>query len=380
MRLATVGGMPSTDQITAHLDRLAAFDSGPYPVLSVYLNMQPDQHGRDHFDTFLRKELSDRVRTYGADGPERQSLERDAERIREYVASVDPSVNGLAIFACSAADLFETVELAAPVDEHRLYISNEPHVYPLARLGDDYPRYAVLVADTNRARIFVVAANRVQASRTVENKKTRGHKMGGWSQARYQRRVQNERAQHAREVVDALTRIVRDERVASVIVAGDEVVVPLLQAEFPKEILDRVVDVIALDVRAPEHEVLAAAQKLITDKDATSDRERVYALFDAYRSGGLGVVGPESTRMALEMGQVDELLITGVPETLDTATDMSDTSDRSAPSIAERSAEERLADDLVAKARQTSARITIIQDPSLLQAVGGVGALLRFKV
>src|SRR3954469_24179293 len=99
--------MPSTDQLTAQIDRLAAFDSGPFPVLSLYLNMQPDQHGRDNFGAFLRRELSDRVRTYGANGPEQQSLERDAERVREYVGSVDASVNGLAIFACSAAELFE---------------------------------------------------------------------------------------------------------------------------------------------------------------------------------------------------------------------------------------------------------------------------------
>jgi peptide subunit release factor 1 (eRF1) len=366
--------MPSTDQLTAQIDRLAAFDSGPFPVLSLYLNMQPDQHGRDNFDAFLRKELAERVRTYGTEGPEQQSLERDAQRIREYVSSVDASANGLAIFACSAADMFEAVPLATPIDEHRLYISGEPHLYPLARLADDYPRYAVLVADTHRARIFVVAANSVQTRETVENTKTRGHKMGGWSQARYQRRVQNERAHHAREVVDALNRIVRDENIASVIIAGDEVVVPLLRAEFPKELADRVVDVVALDIRAPEHEVIEMTRDVMVQKDAANDRERVDALFDAYRSNGLGVVGPKATQMALELGQVDELLITGTPDTLDTGS-ANDTVESG-----ERTAEERLADELVTKARQTAASIVVVQDASLLASVGGVGALLRFKL
>jgi hypothetical protein len=82
--------MASTDQLNAQLDRLAAFDSGPFPVLSLYLNLQPDQHGRDSFEPFLRKELADRIRTYPAEGPERQSLERDAERIREYLGGVEP--------------------------------------------------------------------------------------------------------------------------------------------------------------------------------------------------------------------------------------------------------------------------------------------------
>jgi hypothetical protein len=40
----------------------------------------------------------------------------------------------------------------------------------------------------------------------------------------------------------------------------------------------------------------------------------------------------------------------------------------------------RFADELVAKATQTSARITFIEDPDLLAPYGGVAALLRFRI
>src|SRR5436309_455354 len=116
--------MPSTDQLSTYLDRLSAHDTAPFPVVSLYLNMQPDEHGRDRFEPFLRKEFAERIRTYPANGPERESLERDAERIHDYIKTVHSATNGLAIFACAAADLFETIELQAPIDEHRLYISN----------------------------------------------------------------------------------------------------------------------------------------------------------------------------------------------------------------------------------------------------------------
>jgi len=117
---------------------------------------------------------------------------------------------------------------------------------------------------------------------------------------------------------------------------------------------------------------------VMMQKDAETDRERVEALFDAYRGNGLGVVGAEATRLALEMGQVEELLITGSPETLDPGTSTAMTGDATAG--AERTPEEQLADELVAKARLTSANVTIIQDATLLASVGGVGALLRFKI
>jgi peptide subunit release factor 1 (eRF1) len=42
--------------------------------------------------------------------------------------------------------------------------------------------------------------------------------------------------------------------------------------------------------------------------------------------------------------------------------------------------EEKVADQLVTLARQTAARIRFIEDPALLAEVGGVGALLRFRI
>jgi peptide subunit release factor 1 (eRF1) len=40
----------------------------------------------------------------------------------------------------------------------------------------------------------------------------------------------------------------------------------------------------------------------------------------------------------------------------------------------------KLADELITQAHQTGARIRFIEDASLLTRVGGVGALLRFKI
>ena len=78
-------------------------------------------------------------------------LNRGGQKMSELA----PAANGVAIFACSAGELFEAVQMSAPIDEHWLYIGDTPHLYPLARLESRYPRYAVVVADTNTARIFV---------------------------------------------------------------------------------------------------------------------------------------------------------------------------------------------------------------------------------
>src|SRR5882672_3729649 len=109
MRLAMACHMPQLEQLATQLDRLAYFEACPFPVISLYLNLQADEHGKDRFEPFLRKELADRIRTYAANTPERQSLEQDADKIANWVQALDPSINGVAIFASAGADLFETI-------------------------------------------------------------------------------------------------------------------------------------------------------------------------------------------------------------------------------------------------------------------------------
>src|SRR5581483_9445624 len=98
--------------------------------------------------------------------------------------------------------------------------------------------------------------------------------------------------------------------------------------QMPKEVLDRIVDVVRLDVNAPERAILDATIAALREKDAETDRERV-----------------------------DALLVTANEAELGDA-----------------------ADELVAQARNTSAKVRFIEDASLLSPFGGVGAILRFKL
>src|SRR5262245_58833101 len=154
------------------LDRLAAFEPTDLPVLSLYLNMASDQHGKTHYDTFLRKAFPERARTLT--GRARKSFERDVERITAYLAKQgNPSLNGLAIFACAGRDdFFHAVQLDVPLDNHGLYIASVPHLFPLARLNDQNPRYAALLLDTNSARVFVFGLGSIQGREQVTGTKT----------------------------------------------------------------------------------------------------------------------------------------------------------------------------------------------------------------
>jgi peptide subunit release factor 1 (eRF1) len=385
--------MPSTttEQIVSNMEeplaRLVAFQPTTFPVLSVYLNTQPDEHGRDtDAAPYLQREFKALARTWAPSSAERHSFDQDVERVARYVSDkIEPAANGVAIFACwGAEEFFEAIQLTTPVSENRVYAYNQPHLYQLARLDEQYPRYAAVLTDTNTAHIFVFGLGQVIGVEAVKGTKVHRVKVGGWSQARYQRRVENAHQEHAKEVIERLAEIVREDKVSHIILAGDQVVIPLLQEQLPQEMVS-MVEVMKLDHHASEQDILAATLERLLEQDARTVAEKVDRLMQQYRARGLAVVGQQGTLEALAKGQVEELLIgTALEESHPQPEEVQallapEIPDAEGETKSEEPRQASLPDLLVTKAKQTGAIVTFVEDAALLEAVGGVGAFLRWR-
>ena len=369
------------------LERVLKFEPTPAPVISLYLDARVNEQGQRTFMPFVRKQLNERIKSYDLSSEERQSFDEDFVRITRYLESeMSNTVQGLAIFACSAAnDWFEVGEFEAPFERNRLFISDRPHVYPLARLQDQYRRYAVVLADTNRAQIFVFAAGRTVEKQEVENVKTKHTKVGGWSQARYQRHEQNYHLQHAKEVVGMLEKIVRDENIEHVILAGDEaVVIPLLREQMPKTVEEKILDALSLGIDTPEHELLEESLTVFRRHDSLSDMEKVERLLNEYRADDLGVAGVPDTLAALSNGQVEEMLIAAKAESIQY--DQEEVKKvlelyRDEEPLPDELDQRSVADELVKRANTlSSAKVTFVEDSTRLELLGGVGGFLRYRI
>jgi hypothetical protein len=131
-----------------------------------------------------------------------------------------------------------------------------------------------------------------------------------------------------------------------------------------------------LEVPIEESEVFIGPAPHLYPLAAVADRYRrhVAVVLDTHLARvyvfALGEVTAErsaldATLRALANGQVHELVLTADPAALKA---------RDGRHGAE------VADELVARARQTDARVTFIEDASLLASAGGVAGLLRFRV
>lgn len=339
--------------------QLAAFEPGAEPVLSVYLDMRPQETGENPAVRAGLIILKDRLReiekTLWPRGAAFDSFQDDAARIDRYLAEeLPPAAQGLALFACAGRDLFEAVTAGAPF-ENQVSAGTVPDLFQLARLLEEQETAVVAVVDTNTARLFVTRLGSLdEVDRTT--RRYRKSPIGGSNPERYQRHIAKHRTEVAREVAAEIERVVDREEAVRVILAGDAVAIPPLRAALSPRIADLVEDVRRIDILAPLDEIDNEVAPILAQAEAEDSRSLADQVIGAVQAGGLGVVGLELTRWALEHGQGDVLLLT--PE---------------AP------IDEEARSELVRLATTTGADVEVVLEHASFQHMGGVGALLRYR-
>jgi peptide chain release factor subunit 1 len=293
-----------------------------------------------------------------ARGPERESFDRDRERILGFLDSggYDPSDQGVALFACSGEGFWEAVDLSVPV-ANRVVIDSTPFLYPLARLDDDYERILLVIADSQTARGFLIAQGRVLSSEVAPGPSRQiNYKMtGGLNQKRIQRRIENWVSDHVRDVARRIEEVVTAEKVDRIIVGGGVIARAELEKQLSPQVRDKVVTFDRLDIRLPENVAIARAIEAAREAEKEEDQDIARSAIEATRAGELGAAGEYSVTRALEQGAVDTLVLG---------------SDFSTP---------RHREELTTLALQTQARVEFVEGSDLLKRAGGVAALLRWN-
>lgn len=369
------------------LKKIAEIEASDMPFISIYLNAEANDYGRDDFDAFLKKQLSEHQDKYAEHTPERESFDRDLERIKEHAGKIPASANGVAIFACSGAnDFFETIEFDVPFENDRFFVFDKPHIFSLAKLIDQNPRFAVLLADSNTARTYIFQRGRVLENEEIENDKYNRSDAGELSQMRFQRHVDELRRQHIREVVDELDKIVREENLTKIVLAGNEkVTIPLIREELTPFLKDKIIGTVRMPIDTPEDEILDKAESAMKQNNTLEDKEKIDRLFEENYDEGLGVTGVAETLKGLQNGQVQELYMSAKFDEIEydeneikkILENYAPGDDGEMPNVKE---SRQIADELLHLALNSAEQIRFIEDENLLEKVGGVGALLRYTM
>lgn len=298
----------------AALREIARYEpSADIPYLSVYLDWRPEGERpyRRAAVTVFENEVRKLFAPFDEESAAWESLNADYERIKEFlVEDLDPSVQGVMIFANYHLNIFDTFVLAIPL-ENKVAVGPRPDLLPMAQVVEDFPRYAVLMANQQEASLMVISrASRIQQVSIEGTSYPPDQKQGGWSQQRYQDRADERKSHFARAIAEQTRQALREADVGMLVVDAGEVMRTRLDDEFHEDLKDKIIGWVSTDRSAENRsEIIEKTMPVIIQHERSREYETVQTLLNEVRSGGQGVLGAAETLEALERGQVMTLVM-----------------------------------------------------------------------
>jgi peptide chain release factor subunit 1 len=293
------------------LRRLAEIRLDRPVVLSLYLNLDPSQFATPSARATAARSLLDEadreVRERGGlDHEDRMDLEASLERARQLLTgdlSVDRA-QAVAVFLCRREGLDETLKLPRPTPQ-RVAIDRSPLVGPLAGLGRR-ERWCVALVSRRDARVFRGSPDGLREEAKMHDDTPGQHDQGGWSQARYQRSIEKDVADHLKRVGDSLLRHFERLPFERLVVGGPREVVAAFESGLHSYLADRLAGrvEVAVETARPD-DVLDRSRGLFEEEEERRERETLERL----EAGARAVAGLENVLPPLNERRVEELLL-----------------------------------------------------------------------
>ena len=293
----------------AAIRELASIRGRTAPITSCYLDVDGRRLAR-HKDLEHEVEVLLKGARTQADG--QSSVDRDLHRIERYVRDeLDRSrVRGVAIFACSADDLWRVVELPVPL-RTRVVVNHAPAVGQLESVLREHEPIGVLLADRQRARMFVFELGElVERSELFEElpreTDVRGLRDRGGD---HPEALTAHTRQHLRNAAQVAFAVWSQHPFSHLAIAAPDDLAGQLEADLHTYLRQRLVGRLAVPVTADHTQVLAAAQQVESRLERAREAEVVERLRAAAAAGRRGVAGLADAVEALGDHRVDTLVV-----------------------------------------------------------------------
>ncbi|HSL57787.1 MAG TPA: hypothetical protein VK866_08090 [Acidimicrobiales bacterium] len=367
--------------ITADVVRsLAAFDSGGAPVTTCYLDVDGRRRVRA-VDVERGLEHLVRVASERAvDG----SVAEDLRRITRYVEQdfERGQARGLAVFACSDRDWLEAVPLPLPVSD-RIVVGTAPAVGPLEAVVEELRPIAVLLADRQRARLFLFETGElVERTEMLDELPRHYDERGQSARGEVSPHTDELASQHLRHAAKVAFESLRDRGEARLAIAGPAESLTEVESALHPYLRERLVGRLALAVAASEADIRDAVLDLEARLEREREAELVARLRDAVGSGRRGVAGLADTLRALNERRVDRLIVSdGFAVNgwrCGECTALAAVGRRCPVCTAEMAAVDDVVAEAIHSAMAQSCRVDVCVGNADLDVAGRIGGLLRF--
>ncbi|HEU6446007.1 MAG TPA: Vms1/Ankzf1 family peptidyl-tRNA hydrolase [Gaiellaceae bacterium] len=211
------------------LRQLAGFRAAKGCAISLYLDLDPSASPTAGDAATRVNSLVDQgLKSNGANRNEqtheqRVGLREDFERIKHYFTEEfeRDGAHGFALFCAGLDNVWQTLPLTEPVPDE-VKVGRELYLAPLVPLVGRGEGAVVALVAREEGRLYRLRGGRLEEVADLFEEQPARHDQGGWSQANYQRHIDELAKGHLKTVADELERRLRQLRYPRVVIVCPE--------------------------------------------------------------------------------------------------------------------------------------------------------------
>ncbi|MFN8439562.1 MAG: hypothetical protein U0175_02245 [Caldilineaceae bacterium] len=363
---------------------LATIEENADPFVSCYLTLTPEPMSwREIYDKrlyLLRRSLR---------GDARWAFEEAVGKIEAFLAKeLANESRGVAIFARGGEKpFFLGLQFQVPLPTW-INVNSTPNIYHLVELKDTYHRFVVMLTTTDRARILEVNLGAVTEEIWRQRPAMRKRVGREWTKEHYQNHQREQTDRFLKEKISILDNLMRAGGHTHLILVGQPWETERISRALPKRLATKVIDTIPASGNEPISDVVSTTLARFIETEERESQEIAEVLYQEILSDGLAVVGTQATLDALRRYQVDVLVMAQsyAPQFGWCCNDCATLAvSRNAPHSCAHCKgylfhSVDLREELVRLAEQQSAKVEVVMHNEALIELGGIGALLRYRL
>jgi peptide subunit release factor 1 (eRF1) len=295
---------------------------------------------------------------------------------------------GKAVFACSSRKLWLEFDLPASSGQTALYVNRRFHLKPLAAVLSEYPRLWVALVDRQNAKFLDIYFDQIREQGAIRNPAPRhGRSDGyaGYDAGHAQRHYEDEARHHYRMVSEFLKSAAERKQYDALVIGCHDVNWPELEPQLHPDVHKKIIGRFSEDLGNLTNEKAAAeANRVLRQSLEQHHRSLFRATLDEARGNGLGATGLRRVLRALEMGEIDTVLMArDYSARAVECTNCRHLDSHLVPYCPVCGRATRQLDDvceaLVPRVVRNSITLVLLNPDDTLDRIGNIAALLRFR-
>jgi peptide chain release factor subunit 1 len=294
---------------------LAGFRAEKGCAISVYVDLDPSVSATPAgLTTRIHSVLDAAEKRAGAERTEltheqRQALQDDVARIRRYFEDEfdRDGAHGAAVFCSRLDNFWRPLALSERVHDE-VKIGREFYLAPLVPLVGRGEGALVVALGRERGEIFRFRAGRLEELVEQYDETPGRHDQGGWSQARFQRHIDELAQRHLRAVAERLERVFRRLHAPKIVVVCSEETRPEFEEALASDVRQAVIGWTSAEAHASAADLLEVAAPVLERWRAAREEEAVERWREEAGRNGRAASGWPATLEAASDGRVDLLL------------------------------------------------------------------------